>query len=283
MPEKKNIKKEQSPKTASGNKLAKIRNPLTKRWVRISLAILLLVIASCGAVLIIKLAADALFFNNKHFTLRHIVVQSPGWWNGRNAKVAALLNLKLNSANLFAINLKAKRAILEAVPSIGQVAIIRVLPDSLIIDITGKIPRAVLYDRRSKWLIDNAATVMNRDNCIRISRDLPVIYGFQTSRTLTEGMILQETTQALELISLVTRFYPEIKLLTINIHDPKFMDIKLFYGSSRDVYSVKIPNEQLPYMMKILKSTLQQAQTNGEKRRVINMTYRGKAIFSGLH
>jgi len=281
MPETKDKKNNRMTKTTSGNKSTKSRNPFKKRWVRISLAALLVLIVIGGTGLLIKLAADAFFFKNEHFILRHIVVKSPGWWSGRSEKVAGILGLKVNEHNLFAIDLEKNRALLEAEPSIGQVSIVRVMPDSLIVKITGKIPRAVLYDRRSKWLINDSSTVMDRDNCIRISRDLPVIYGFQTSAALTEGMELKETTQALELISLVIRFYPEIKLLTINIRDRKFMDIKLFYGRSNGVYSVKIPKEQLPYMLKMLKSSLHQAQSTGEKRRVLNMTYEGKVIFSG--
>ena len=281
MAENKDKKNGRKSKTTNGNKLTKNRNPFKKRWVRILLAGLLVGAVIVGAVILIKLAADAFFFKNQHFTIRHIVVKSPGWWNGRGEKVASLLELTINKDNLFSIDLKKKRKVLEAVPSIGQVSIIRVLPDSLVVKITGKIPRAVLYGRKSKWLINNSAIVMARDNCIRISRDLPIIYGFQANSTLKEGMVLKETAQALELISLILRFYPEMKLLTINTRDPKFMDLKLFYRNSNGVYSVQMPKQELPFMLKMLKSALRQAKMIGEKRRIINMTYEGKIIYAG--
>ena len=280
MAEIKDKKNRQKSKKATGDKSTKQPSLFKKRWVRIILATLLVGIVIIGTGLLIKAAANAFFFNNRHFTLRHIVVKSPGWWNGRSEKVASILNLTINKDNLFSIDLAKKRQALEAVPSIGQVAIMRVLPDSLVIKITGKIPRAVLYGRKSKWLINNSSIVMDRDNCIRISRDLPIIYGFQTATTLQAGMVLKETYQALELISLVLRFYPEIKLLTINTRDPKFLDLKLFYRNSNGVYSVQMPKNELPFMLNRLKSALYQAQTIGEKRRIVNMTYEGKIIYA---
>lgn len=271
----------QKSKTTTGNKSKKNRNLFKKRWVRILLAGLLVGTIITGAILLVKLAANAFFFENKHFTLRYLVVKSPGWWNNRSEKVASILDLAINEDNLFLIDLEHKRKALEAVPSIGQVSIIRVLPDSLVIKITGKIPRAILYGRKSKWLINNSSIVMNRENCIRISRDLPIIYGFQADSAIKEGMVLKQTAQALELISLIMLYSPEMKLLTINTRDPKFLDLKLFYRNSNGVYSIQMPKQELPFMLKILKSALQQAQRTGEKRRIINMTYEGKIIYAG--
>jgi cell division septal protein FtsQ len=280
MSETKNSKNNRATKTASGNKSAKSRNPFKKRWVRISIAALMVVITIAGMVLIVMFAADAFFFRNEHFTLRHIMVKSPGWWNGRSEKVGSILELTVNRDNLFSIDLGKKRMALEAVPSIGQVAIKRVLPDTLVIEIIGKIPRAVLYNRRSKWLINDSGIVMDRDNCVNISRELPVIYGLNLNRALKAGMELKNASQALELTVLVLRYHHEIKLLTINVRDPKFMDIKLLYGSNRGVYSVKMPKKDLSFMMIKLKDALRQARLAGEKKRIVNMTYSGKVIFS---
>ena len=281
MPETKNIKKTRAPRTASAEKSAKSRHLFKRRWVRISLALLLVVIIIAGAILSVIFASDALFFKNEHFTLRRITVQSPGWWNRRSQRVSSVLDLTLNDDNLFAIDLEQKRMVLEANPSIGQVSISRVLPDTLVIKITEKIPRAALYSRRSKWLINDSAMVMDRDTCLGIGNDLPVIYGLQLSKKLTAGVILKKTLPALELIALVLQHYPGIKLFTINISDPKFMDIKLLYGSSNKIYSVRMPKEQLPVMTKILKNSLRQARLTGDTRQILNLTYRGKAIFSG--
>lgn len=281
MPETKNIKKTRVAKTASSAKSVKSSNPLKRRWVRIALALLLVIIAIAGAVLTVILAADALFFKNEHFTLQHIIVKSPGWWNNRNHKVSSILELTLNEDNLYSIDLEKKRMVLEAVPSIGQVTISRILPDTLMIKITGKIPRAALHDKYSKWLINSDAIVMDRNTCLGIGNDLPVIYGLNRGKELTTGIVLKETSPALELISLVLHYYPKIKLFTINIRDPKFMDIKLLYGNSNKIYSVRLPKEKLPFMTKILKNSLRQARLTGDTRQIINLTYKGKAIFSG--
>jgi cell division septal protein FtsQ len=280
MAETKDKKNRQKSKKTTSDKSTKQPSLFKKRWVRILLATLLVGIVITATGLLIKAATNAFFFENSHFTLRHIVVKSPGWWNGRSEKVASILGLTINKDNLFSIDLAKKRKALEAVPSIGQVTIMRVLPDTLVVKITGKIPRAILYGRKSKWLINNSAIVMDRENCIRISRDLPIIYGFQTASALQAGMVLKETAQALELISLILRFYPEIKLLTINTRDPKFLDLKLVYRNSSGVYSVQMPKHELAFMLKMLKSALHQAQTIGEKRRIINMTYEGKIIYA---
>ncbi len=281
MPETKNIKKTRTPRTASADKSVKSRPLLKRRWIRISLALLLVIVIIAGAILSVIFAADALFFKNEHFTLRRISVKSPGWWNRRSQKVCSVLDLTLNDDNLFAIDLEQKRMILEANPSIDQVSISRILPDTLVIKITEKIPRAALYSKRSKWLINDSAMVMDRATCLGIGNDLPVIYGLQLSKELTAGVILKKTLPALELIALVLHHYPTIKLFTINIRDPKFMDIKLLYGDSNKIYSVRMPKEQLPFMTKILKNTLRQARLTGDTRQILNLTYRGKAIFSG--
>ncbi len=250
-----------------------------RRGVRIIAAILIIAIIIGGGVALCFLTADALFFKNNHFILRHLVVNGNGYWQGRDEAIAQMLNLKLGHDNLFTIDLRKKRHILCQQPNIEQASLIRQLPDTLIVNISEAIPRAALFTWRSQWLVNDSGMVMDRATCVNIGRELPIIAGIPR-QGIKAGKMLKTLRPALRIIELARCNYPNIELLVLNVRDPKFIDIKLYYKRRAGVYSVKMPRENIAYMMKILRITLQQALKEGEKRRIINLTYRGKVIFS---
>jgi cell division septal protein FtsQ len=252
---------------------------LRKKWVRVIFVLFLIVALIAGILTLLWLAANAFFFKNEHFVLREVVVESPDWWNGKSDKVIDILDLKLGRDNLFTINLNEARKKLKSVPSIEKVSLHRSLPDRLVVRIIGRIPRAFLYNSRSKWVVNASGIVMSRNNCISLDRNLPVVYGFALKKTIDEGAVIKEIEPALELIMCAVTYYPEIRIVTVNVKDPDYISSILFFGDMKRPYKVYFPRTRHKYMLNALQHAIEKARRTGESRSVITLTYRGQAIF----
>ena len=152
-------------------------------------------------VLSIWFTSQSLFDRNDHFILNRVIVRSGGWWKSRSKEVSSVLNIKPGETNLFSIDLAKKRKELEAEPSISKVSISRILPDTLSVDITERIPSAFLHFRDNKRIVDADGMVMSTESCINVDKNLPVITGFRSKEEeLLPGNKLQQVTPALNLL-----------------------------------------------------------------------------------
>ncbi len=137
-------------------------------------------LASCAlitAVLMSWFGLRRLFFTrNPHFTLEHI---DPHVSKGNLEKkdVLARLNLRPGKDYLFAIDLEEIRNTLLEDPIIEEVEIVRILPDTLYVDVVSRTPVAQLLYRGGKT-IDAAGYVMPSAKTDAI-RNLPVIVGIR--------------------------------------------------------------------------------------------------------
>jgi cell division septal protein FtsQ len=223
-------------------------------------------------------AALVLFSRNPHFTLKHINVQSSGWWNGRERLVASKLDLLLGKSNIFESNLYQLKRKVERLPGVETAAISRILPDTFQIQVIERIPRAYLGSSRSKWVVDSNGIVMAARYCLNLKRGLPIILGYEPKAPLKTGMDIPEIEQALSLIMLTIRDYPNIKISAISIRDPEKLTFVMAY-KGRKRYKVFMPRKRLKFMLAVLKSAILKAQRNGDPRSVINLTFNGNVVF----
>lgn len=262
------------------------------RYLRVFLVFFILLIIVAGFVLFFWFTTRGLFSKNEHFTLKYIEVESPGYWNGRNAEILAYLNKNLipgeegdksivpGSANLFELDIPEIREITETIPSVARAEVSRDLPDTLKIKIEERIPRAFLDRKNSRWVVDSNAIVMSRKSCLDLDDNLPVIKNYRKPRSIHEGMELPVLQPAIDLIMLTKTDFPDIRIVGISMKDPGELMFVLFYKGKPDFpYIATMPvRKDLYSLMNVLRSTLISINEKGDSRRYINLLYDGNVI-----
>jgi len=248
----------------------------SRRW-RFIFAAFAVVLLVAGLVMGFRFTSGFLFNENPHFLLKKITVTSTGWWNGRSARVREVLGLNDN-VNLFQVELKKLRDMLEEQPSVRQASVYRILPDTLAVEIVERIPRAALFDSQSRWVIDETGMVMDRETCIGAERNLPVIMGLERKRKVEAGVEMPELLPALNLITLVNTEFTDFRIAAVSIRRLDELTFIVFYQNEEQSYKVFMPAKDLREMMFCLRSTIAKAIRTGDYRRSINLNFKGQAV-----
>ena len=234
--------------------MKKKENLLRNPYIRIFIAISSIILVIAGIVFAILLGYKFLFSENPRFILKNISVNSPGFWNGRSDEVMKILKLEKGKTNIFEVSPKKLRAALkeEKMYSIENVDVLRILPDTLKFDIVERIPRALLYNKKSDLIVDKNGILLNRKYAVNINKNLPVITGFIlkkpdfTAKSYKKNKIpfgkkLPQVIPALVLISLINTDYPEFNIKLINLYDPNLLTIYLVGPKKRKIIKIVLP------------------------------------------
>ena len=219
------------------------------------------------------------FINNPRLGLREIHVSSSGFWNKHEQDIFRISGLKKNN-NLFSINLKSVKAKLKSVPSIEDARVVRILPDTLLVNITERMPRAVLNYPKSRWVVDENGIVMERSKSMAVNINLPVITGVP-QKYLKGGEILPELKAPLELVTKMLRSYPDMEMLLISASDPEQLDFYVRFRNGR-TYRVVMPsnNRGVEYMLNALQSAIIHSYSIGDNRSTYNLSFDGQVVIN---
>ncbi len=252
------------------------KKSLSRRW-RILLAALSVTIIIGGLIAVFWMASQFLFSSNPHLNLKHVVVESSGWWDGKSAEVSTQLGVS-PGVNLFQLNLPFLCRKLEEHPSIKKAYVARVLPDTLAVKVIERIPRAYLFDNRSKMLVDDSGMIMDRDSCVQLGNDLPTILGLERTPELKPGNVLESVLPALAMIMLCKTEFTELTPATINVMLPGKLNAIVYYKNIRRPYKVSMPNENIRFLLNTLCNCIEQARRMNDPRTSINLNYKGRAV-----
>ena len=213
-----------------------------------------------------------LFTGNERFILRQ--VELTGLDPDRAGAMTRYLKITPNKDNLFNINLADVRRKVEKISYIKDARISRILPDTLKIAVTQRVPLAYLLKYNSLWVIDEDSIVMNRKYCMKLKYSLPVITGIKR-RKFNVGEKLAGLKQAIELIKFTTYDFQNFKVCSIDIADERklvFVMIK-----KRSAYKVLILRKNMKDMLCVLRDALRNKR--GEHKATIDLTYNNLVIF----
>ena len=220
-----------------------------------------------------------MFKANPRLSFREMQVSSSGFWHKKDYELIRRLNLKKNT-NLFSLDLKKIRLQLRSIPSIEDARVFRVLPDTLHVDITERMPRAFINYPRSKWVVDENAIVMERRYSMASKINLPLVTGVPQGK-LSGGDRLPEIKHALDLIGTVLRNFPDMEMLLVSVSDPEQLDFYIRYRNGR-TYRVIMPsrNRGLDFMLNALQSAIIHAYQLGDERTTYNLSFDGQVIIN---
>ena len=240
------------------------------------LIIMLIALAGFGVWLLTR----SLFSANNHFILRRVVVKSSGWWNSRESDICTLLKITKGKSNLFAINFAEAKKKLEKEPSIAEVSIYKILPDSLVIKISERIPRAFLHWQGNKIVVDSEAVVMSTSSCVNVFKDLPVITGFRSKpEDLLPGNTLEQVKSGLKLLELAADKSPEITIKRISLNNDNEYNTIIFDKKTRKTYTVFFPRKGVLRKLSMLNSVLDEIKNGrGKNAKIIDLRFKGQAV-----
>jgi cell division septal protein FtsQ len=260
-------------KKTAGKKNNKAANSKEKQKFLRIITVLLIICLSITAVGFACLGvARALFTKNERLALRRIELN--GMSPERTKAMIKYLKLDLGEDNLFNIDIADVRKKIEKISYIKNASVYRVLPDTLKVNITQRVPLAYLFKYGSRWVIDEDAVVMSRKSCMKIKYPLPVIKDFKCI-TIKTGEKMSNLEQAVKLIKLTTYEFQKFKVSSVSLEDPK--KITFIMIKKRRAYKVLMPRKNIKDMLQVLRYALQQKQ--GKHKSTIDLTYNNQVIF----
>ena len=250
------------------NKTVDIPDGRTKR-IR-ALIFVAVSLAAVAAVVLFFLWSRSFMFNrNPRLVLQEV------------RELAAISRLK-KGTNLFDIDLrKLRNTIKSTIPSIEDVRISRVLPDTLVLDVSERLPRALLNYPNSHWVIDENCVVMSRRQSMAAGlKQLPVLTGVPQVK-FSGGKIMPELKPALDLIVTILGDFPNMQLLLVSVSTPEQLDFYIRYSNGK-TYRVIMPlrNSGTAFMLGQLESAIIQAAQQGEERTTYNLSFDGQTVIN---
>lgn len=250
------------------------------KYFRAALAIFLLFFFVASFFFALWGARRILFEENQYLTLRNLEVVGTGYWNGREAFLAKLLNLNINKDNLFKLDYKLLRKRLLAIPSISNARIVRVLPDTLLLHIEERVPRLILANPSSPWVIDENCIAIPKAESMATNQKLPVMTGVKL-HLVSGGMELKQLRPAVDLVMMTLRNFPNLQILAIRFIGSRRdkMRVVFQYRNKKTCLAiVPIKNQGLDVLLHALQSAIVSAQISQDSRTNFDLSYDGQVV-----
>lgn len=232
-------------------------------------AILALLVALAGIGWVAKTGYEylgrVLFSGNELFAIRELDLRSDGVLRAAHIREYARVD---EGDNLFAVDIRELRRQLENIPLIQSAEIRRQLPDTLVIRVSERVPLARLgiEDGQYHLAVDREGHVLGPS---ARSPRLPAITGYRATG-LRPGSIVHDPlfADALKVVDLCdrTRLGQRIKIRSINVSDPEFLDLRLVDGEQ-----VLLNRNDIEMRLQMLEDALQTARNRGDVLQ-INLT-----------
>ncbi|MCK4983188.1 MAG: FtsQ-type POTRA domain-containing protein [Victivallaceae bacterium] len=243
-----------------------------QKFLRVILVFLIICFSLVAIAFACRGVFRVLFTKNERLILRR--VKLVGMESRRSNALIKYLKLNLYNDNLFDIDIAKIRRKIEKISYIKSARVYRVLPDTLKIVITQRVPIAYLFRYGAKWVVDEDAVVMNKKYCMKLKYSLPVITGFRYKK-LRSGEKIPNLTQAINLLKLTTSEFRKFKISSISLENTRKITFVMI--KKRRAYKVLMPKNDINDMLQVLRYALQQKQ--GKHKSTIDLTYENQVIF----
>lgn len=243
-----------------------------KRMALFCLLLLLALALVAGMVLLLLRLPGSLTARNPRFTLKRIKVSSSGYWQGRDRELARRINVTAGTDNLFALDAGAIRRRVLGIQNVDSCEVLLVLPDTLELNLTERVPRAVLFASGGNTVVDEFGFQFKRGESSAAKHRLPVIYGFRAGVEMTRQMA-----PALALIMTTIRDYPDISVEAVSVSSPYRMTVRLTYRGQRCTAIFPL-RQDYRFLLNTLQSSILKIAPTGVVGRTFDLQYSGRVV-----
>lgn len=261
-----------------------IRASRRRVWLRLAVLLVGLTAVVLGCRCLVIFGYRHLFVRNPRFAVEaeNIIVESTGYF-GRSAGARQLMARMIRArlaekadrgapVTIFSDTPGELRHWISRIfPSIASARVERVLPGSLSVKLTERIPRAFINSSGSTLLIDDDGVLMDRRFCVFNASELPVI------ETGVSGWQVGDNTArlrpALELLATARGRYPELGIYSVTAVDEKSIRFNMTYRGGSKRYHVLMKPENFDRNLLYLSSACEQAVSSGMTHNIANMLY----------
>ena len=193
-------------------------------------------------------------------------------WQDKAPQLAARIGVHPGD-NLFLLDPGELRRRLLAIPGVENSEVFRILPDTLRLRVIERVPRAVLSNPRSEWVVDETGAVIPRLESMSATVPLPVILGISTTG-VKAGMVLESLRPALELIMLTVRSFPDISIIAVNVRNPERLEFFMrFRGQKSCKVILPVRHQNFTYLLSALQSAIIYAERQGDTRGTFDLSF----------
>lgn len=249
-----------------------------KRGRRVLLFLLMLAVAlgfACGIIWLVIQIPGTLTSRNPRFRLRRIEVKSTGYWHGREREqeLARLAGVDTDGCNLFELDPRAIRERLQKIQSIESCEVRIVLPDTLVLDVIERVPRAVLDSEKGLVAVDEYGKFFSRRRTTAARSRLPVILG-------CVGANREQVLPALNLLMTTIKDYPDIRVERISVAKPEELTVQLVYREHERFVVIFPVVEDYHHKLNVLQSAILKNGSSANSGRRIDLRVREQVVWS---
>ena len=261
----------------TAKKTAALKKEKKRRLAWLAGFLIVLVIVAAGFA--IFCAGRILFSANPRFKLRELRIDGAGYWKEHQDELIRKIELKMGT-NLFLLDMKQLRDKVKTIANVDNCSVIRVLPDTLVFQITERVPRAFLGNVQSPGVVDGQGIIMHRRQSMVSYSNLPVITDVSL-RGAKVGKELQAIRPAVDLIMMTVHSFPDFKIYRVSMKNPDKMKILLRYRNF-PIYQVLLPvkNRGLSLSFHVLQSAIIDAKKNNETRTHYDLSYDNNVVIN---
>lgn len=181
-----------------------------------AIIVLCLVLAAVAVWKSYEFIGDFLFYKNEHLVVQDVIPNQTVLWKDQSDRLAEYLEIEKGKTNIFEVDLSKGRRHLEDQPDIEKAIVARELPDTIIVTIKDRTPRAIVEfsvpgskGRSRDWLpLDINGVVMSKESVEGRKDSFPKIVGCKIKEKIELGKVLGAVVPAMKIVKLVLSTVP---------------------------------------------------------------------------
>ncbi len=242
-----------------------------RRTILFLLLLAVLLLLAGGFVYLLMKVPELLMTGNPRFTVKRVEVASSGYWQGKDRELAARAGI-VPGSNIFSVDPgKLRRRILQ-IQNIDSCEVQRVLPDTLVLNLTERVPRAQLFSFRSNVVVDEYGRQFKRSESSAGRRRLPVITG------LRPASLNEQLAPALALIMTTIKDYPDITVETVSVANPYRLTVTLLYRDRARCTALFPIRKDYRFLLNTLQSSILKSVPDSTGKKVFDLQYSGRVV-----
>ena len=273
------IAKKQPAKTSSTSSAKSTKRSSVAWWKMVLFGMLILftlILFTVVGYFLMKLPSRLI--DNPRFTLRNIEVRNvagtAGYWVKHQDKLAKEIGISADDKmKMFALETNELREKLLKVASVEDGKVHFVLPDTIVLEVQERIPRASLPELNPFVVADRNGKKMDvRKTIVGSAAKLPRIIGARGGE--------EKIRYALDLIMTVLNSYPDITIEQAFVNYKNYMIVLLKFRDQPRLYKVYFPTdgESFEYLLITLENAILEAGKNGDFRRTFDLRNRDQIV-----